>query len=160
MHFAMEMFKSVAGVDILHVPYKGNGPLTTALIAGEVDMSMDAMGVSLPQLRAGKLRGLAVSGPRRWPLLPDMPTIAEAGLPGFETTGWQGIFAPAATPMEVVAQLNRELAKVLGMRDVRDRILGLGYEPGITTPEEFRDIVRKDQAKFLKVIKDTGIRGE
>ena len=160
IHFAVEMFKSVAGVDVMHVPYKGNAPLSTALISGEVQMSMDAMGVSLPQVRAGKLRGLAVSGPRRWPPLPDMPTIAEAALPGFELLGWHGIVAPAATPKEIVAQLNRELAKVLSLRDVRDRIIGLGYDPTTTTTEEFVDIIRKDLAKYQKVIKETGIRAE
>ncbi len=160
IHFAVEMFKSMAGVDIIHVPYKGNGPLTTALITGEVQMSMDAMGVSLPQMRAGKLRGLAVSGPKRWPPLPDMPTIAEAAIPGFDHLGWHGIVAPTGTPKETVAYLNRELVKVLSSREVRERIMGLGYDPTTTTVDEFADIIKRDQARYLKVIKESGIRAE
>ena len=160
IHFAVEMFKSMSGIDMMHVPYKGNGPLTTALISGEVQMSMDAMGVSLPQVRAGRLRGLAVSGPKRWPPLLDMPTIAEAAIPGFEHLGWHGIVAPAGTSKETVAYLNRELVKVLSLREVRERIIGLGYDPTTTTVDEFAELIKRDLARYQKVIKETGIRAE
>jgi tripartite-type tricarboxylate transporter receptor subunit TctC len=160
IHFAMEIFKSVAGVDIVHVPYKGNGPMTAALIAGEVNMAMDSMAVSLPQVRAGKLRGLAVSSTKRWPLAPEIPTLAESALPGYEEVGWHGILAPAGTPPEIVARLHRELAKANGSSDTRERLLGLGFEPMINSPDEFTNRIRADVAKYAKIVKVVGIRAE
>ncbi|MFM9882953.1 MAG: Bug family tripartite tricarboxylate transporter substrate binding protein, partial [Burkholderiales bacterium] len=160
IHFAVEILKSVAGIDIVHVPYKGNGPMTTALIAGEVQMSMDSMAVSLPQVRAGKLRGLAVSGPKRWPLAADIPTVSEAALPGYEELGWHGVLAPAGTPREAIARLNRELARISTIPEVRERLLGLGYEPTSNAPEEFAERIRIDLAKYAKIVKEAGIRSE
>ncbi|MSQ20807.1 MAG: tripartite tricarboxylate transporter substrate binding protein [Betaproteobacteria bacterium] len=160
IHFAVEILKSIAGIDIVHVPYKGNGPMTAALIAGEIQMSMDSMAVSLPQVRAGKLRGLAVSGSRRWPLAADIPTVSEAALPGYEELGWHGVLTPAATPREIVVKLNRELTRASTLPDVRERLLGLGYEPTSNSPDAFAEKIRTDLAKYARIVKEAGIRGE
>ncbi len=160
IHFAMEMFKSQAGIDIVHVPFKGNGPMTVALLANEVQVSMDALTVGLPHIKAGKLRALAVSGPRRSPLLPDVPTVSEAAIPGFDHRGWHGILAPAGTPKTIVSYLNGEVKKVLESQDVKDKIQGFGYDPTTSTADEFAELIRRDFTKNAKVIKDANIRGE
>ena len=158
MHLGMEMLKNLAGIDIMHVPYKGNGPMTAALLANEVQVTMDSMAVSLPHVRAGKLRGLATSGPRRAVQAPDLPTMTEAGVQGFEYVGWHGILAAAATPREIVARLNAELVKALGAAEVRERLLALGYDAAPTAPGEFAAVIAADIAKYGKVVREGGIK--
>ena len=160
LHLGAELFKSRLGVDILHVPYKGNAPMTTAVISGEVQMVFDSMTGPLPHIRAGKLRALAVTGSRRSAVLPDVPTVSETVSSGFEYSSWNGIIAPAGTPAPIVNRLNAEIGKALAMADVRERFASLGYEAAGNTPEQFAAIIAADVAKFAKIIKDANIRAD
>lgn len=158
LNLAAELFKSMAGVDVLHVPYKGNAPVTTAILSGEVQMVVDSMTGPLPHIRSGKLRGLAVTSSKRSPVLPDVPTMAEAGVPGYEFLGWSGILAPAGAPREAIARFHAEIVKALGMQDVKNRLTVLGYEPVSNTPEQFAAFIAAELGKYGKIIKDAGIR--
>jgi tripartite-type tricarboxylate transporter receptor subunit TctC len=159
-HLGMEMFKSMAGVDILHVPYKGNAPMTTALLGNEVQVSMDTLAVSLPQVKLGKFRGLAVTSAKRLPLVPDIPTISEAGVPGYDYEGWQGVLAPAGTPPAIIAKLNAAFVKAIAMPEVRDHLALLGFDPKSSTPEAFSRLIASDLQKYGKVIKEANIQAE
>ena len=156
-HLAMEMFKSMAGIDLVHVPYKGAAASLTALLSGEVTVAFDALLTTTPHVKAGRLKALAVTGVKRAPELPNLPTMAEAGLPGYLVMGGFGVFAPAATPKEIVTKLNAEIVKILHMPDVRERFFGLGAEPVGNTPEQFAAIIKSEIAKWAKVIKDANI---
>lgn len=155
-----ERIKSVARIDVVEVPYKSLGADLPNLIAGHVDTGFSVVSTLGGPIRAGKLRGLAVAGPRRLAALPEIPTMAEAGLPGMEATVWNGLFAPAGTPQPVIALLQRQFAKTLNAPDIRDVIAASGAEPGGRPPEEFAEFVRTEIAKWGKVIKDAGIRLE
>lgn len=157
-HLATELFKSMTGVDIVHVPFKGTGPLTTAILGGQVDLTFGNMGAVLPHVRAGKLRGLAVSGTVRSPAALEFPTVAESGVPGFEAAGWYGVLAPAGTPKRIVNKLHREIARVLGLQDVVDRFAAEGLEIGATTPDQFAAYIKAETAKWAKVVKLIGMR--
>jgi tripartite-type tricarboxylate transporter receptor subunit TctC len=157
-HLAGELFKTTAGVDMVHVPYKGAAPAVADLLAGQVQIMFDNLSSALPNVKSGRLRALAVTTAKRSPQVPDLPTIAEAGLPGFDVSTWFGIFAPAATPRPVVAKLNRELVATLGLPEVRERLAQLGAEPAPNTPEEFAAFVRAELAKYGKVVKASGAR--
>lgn len=157
-HLATELFKSMTGVDIVHVPFKGTGPLTTAILGGQVDLTFGNMGAVLPHVRAGKLRGLAVSGTVRSPAAPEFPTVAESGVPGFEAAGWYGVLAPAGTPKRIVNKLHREIARVLGLQDVVDRFAAEGLEIGATSPDQFAAYIKSETAKWAKVVKLIGMR--
>lgn len=157
-HLAMELLKSMAGLDIVHVAFKGNGPATTALLAGDIQLMLDTMIGSMPGVRAGKLKGLAVTSAGRSAIAPEIPTMREAGLPGYEFEGWTGVFAPGGTPRAIVDRMNTELAKALLMQDVKDRLVALGYEPKAMTPEQFAILVERDLAKIGKIVKDARIQ--
>jgi tripartite-type tricarboxylate transporter receptor subunit TctC len=157
LHLTMEMFKRAAGIEIQAIPYRGDAPLNTALIAGEVDVAVVPLVAILPHVQSGKIRALAVSSARRSALLPDVPTLAEDAVPGFEASGWQGWFVPAKTPPEVVAKIHREAAKIVGDPAVAKRLLAMGNEPVGSTPEAFDKKFRADVARFAKLIKDAGI---
>ncbi len=159
-HLAGELFKSMTGTNIVHVPYKGGGPAITALIGGEVQMYFSTMPAALAQVRAGRLRALAVSGARRSPSEPDIPTISESGAPGYDVTGWFGVLAPAKTPRAIVARVNAEFVKALKLAEVRERLAREGLEPLGSTPEQFAAIIRNDIAKWAKVVKQSGIKAE
>ena len=159
-HISMELFKSLAGVDIVHIPYKGSAPAVTDLLGGQVQVMFDNVPNVLPHVKAGKLRALAVSGATRTPLAPDVPTVAEAGVPGYELTVWFGLVAPAATPREVVQKLNAESLRILAMPDVRERFLAQGVEPQGSTPEQFAEHIRSQMAKWSKVVRDAGVKAE
>ncbi|HEY6239671.1 MAG TPA: tripartite tricarboxylate transporter substrate binding protein [Burkholderiales bacterium] len=159
-HLAAELFKAMAGVDLLHVPYKGTGQALTDLLAGHVNLMFAPAQTVMPYVRAGKLKALAVTGSRRSETLPDLPTVAESGLPGYEAIGWFGLLAPAATPNPTVAQISADVRRVLAMSDVRERMLGLGADPAGNTPEEFARFIRDDQAKWSKLMKEAGIKAE
>ena len=156
-HLLGELLKSAAGIDLLHVPYKGDAPLTQALLAGEVQVAFMPLAGVLPHIRSGRLRALGVSGGSRAATLPDVPTFREAGLP-FEFTGWLAIFAPAATPRELVALMQRELARAIAAPDMLERWPAWGYEPVGNTPEELAARVASDMAMYAKVIHDAGIQ--
>ncbi len=160
LHLGMEMFRSAAGIDILHVPYKGNAPMTLALLGQEIAVSMDTLAVSLPHIKSGKFRALAVTSQRRMSLLPDVPTIRELALPDFEYEGWQAIFAPANTPAPVVARLNAALVKVIAMSSVTQRLIDLGYEPKSSSPQELSTLLNKDLVTYRKAIHEANIKSE
>lgn len=157
-HLAMELFKSMAGVDLVHIPYKGTGPLMTDLIAGQVSVTIASAVPLIPQVKAGKLRGLAVTGSKRSGALPDLPTIAEAGVAGYEVTNWFGVLAPAGTPKAIVARVNAELNKALVTRALKDSLHALGADVAGGSAAEFGATIRNDYAKFAKVVKDSGAR--
>ncbi|MBI4294252.1 MAG: tripartite tricarboxylate transporter substrate binding protein [Betaproteobacteria bacterium] len=152
-----EMFKLRTGIDMLYVPYKGDAPAVKALIAGEAQVMFDPILPLLSQIKAGKVRPLAVASASRSPALPDVPTMAEAGLPGFEVNTWTGIAAPAGTPKEIVRRLNSEIVKVLHMPAVRERLEGGGDKIVGSTPEEFSALLKAELAKYSNVIKEAGI---
>jgi len=157
LHLTMEMFKHAAGIELQAVPYRGDAPLNTALIAGEIQLAVVPFATAKPHVEAGRLRALAIPGNRRTPALPDVPTIAESGLPGFESASWQGWFVPANTPREIVAHIQREAAKALNAPDVRARIETTGNEIVASTPEAFAATFKADLEKFAKVVRDAKI---
>ena len=155
-----ELFKSMARIDLLHVPYKGTGQALTDLVAGQVDLLFAPAQTVMPHVKAGKLKALATTGEKRAAALPDLPTVAEAGVPGYAAVGWFGLLAPVATPKAIVAQLGRDANRVLGEREVRERMETLGAEPAGNTPEEFARFIRDDQAKWSKLMREAGIKPE
>lgn len=159
-HLAAELFRQRAGVNIVHVAYKGGPPAVAAIAAGEAQLGFSSLASSLPLLKAGRLRAIAVSTPRRFGLLPDVPTIAESGFPGFDLTTWYGLFAPAGTPRAVIAQINSEVARILKQPDVIERLKALGLETKTSTPEQFAAIFRDEIALYAKVIKDADVKIE
>jgi tripartite-type tricarboxylate transporter receptor subunit TctC len=152
-NLGMELLKMLGGVDILHVPYKGDAPAIAALVAGEVNLSFSVLAGLAPHLKTGKIRALAVSSAKRSPALPEVPTAAEAGLPGFDFTGWVGLFLPAQAPMDVARRIQADAAKSVFMPDIRDRMPGWGYEPVGSTPEEFAARFRSDLAMYARIVK-------
>jgi tripartite-type tricarboxylate transporter receptor subunit TctC len=159
-HLSAELFKSMARVDLLHVPYKGTGQALTDLLAGQVDLLFAPSQTVISHVKAGKLKALAVTGTKRSETLPELPTVSEAGLPGYEAVGWFGVLAPAATPKPVVDKLSADLNRVLADSEVRARMQALGADPGGNSPEEFRRFIRDDQAKWSKLMKEAGINTE
>jgi tripartite-type tricarboxylate transporter receptor subunit TctC len=156
-HLSAEMFRSVAGIDMVHVPYKGAGPAMTALLSGEVQLMMATTPVALSQIRANRVRPLAISSRKRSTLAPDLPTIAEAGFPGFETDTWYGVLAPLRTPANIVTKLNADIGQVLKNRDVQTQFEQQGAEVAGGTPQEFRAFAEAEVARWSKVIRAAGI---
>ncbi|MBI3068682.1 MAG: tripartite tricarboxylate transporter substrate binding protein [Betaproteobacteria bacterium] len=152
-HLAMELLKTMAGIDLVHVPYKGGGPALNALLAGEVSALFNNIIAAVPQVQAGRVRPLGVTSSRRSAALPEVPTIAESGVPGFEAIAWFGLFAPAGTPRAIVAKLSREVARVLKLPDIHDRLSSQGAEPVGSSADEFSAVIRSDIAKWGKVVK-------
>jgi tripartite-type tricarboxylate transporter receptor subunit TctC len=159
-HLSAELFKSMANVDLLHVPYKGTGQAVTDLLAGQIDLLFAPAQAVMPHVKAGKLKALATTGAKRAETLPELPTVAESGVPGYEALGWFGLLAPAATPKEVVAALSVQANRVLSNPEVRSRMQALGAEPSGDTPEEFARFIREDQAKWSKLMRERGIKPE
>ncbi len=155
-HLAGELFKTMAGVDMVHIPYKGAAPAVVDLLAGHVSLMFDNMSSALPNINAARVRALAVTTLKRSPLLPQLPTISEAGLRGFDISTWFGIFAPAGTPPDIVAKLNAETVRILHTRDMKERLLVLGAEPVGNTPGEFAAFVTAEIRKYAKVVKASG----
>ncbi|MGH8634157.1 MAG: tripartite tricarboxylate transporter substrate binding protein [Burkholderiales bacterium] len=159
-HLSGELFKSLARIDVVHVPYKGGGPAVIDLTGGHVLMMFSTLPSSLQQVRAGKLRGLAVTGGRRFPAAPEFPTMIEAGIPGYEVSGWSGMFAPAGTPREAVARLAGEIGKILRAPELKERFFVQGAEPVGNAPEEFAAFVRSEIAKWKKVVAASGMSAD
>ena len=157
-HLSAELFKLMTGASMNHVPYKGAGPALVDLVGGQVGIYFGSLPATLPQVRTGKLRVLAVSGSRRSQIVPDLPTVAEAGVPGFESNQWYGVLAPAKTPAWIVNQLNRDIITVLKLPEVRDRLSSQGFEVVANSPADFGRYIREEIAKWAKVIKQAGIR--
>jgi tripartite-type tricarboxylate transporter receptor subunit TctC len=160
-HLAGELFKTMTGVDMVHVPYKGSGPAVTDLLSGQISLMFNTMIQTVPYVKEGNVRALAVTSATRSPTLPDLPTVAEAGVPGYEMVGWFGILAPAGTPKEIVGKLNTEIVKILNMADVKKRLSDLGAEPtNIVTPEQFGEYIKAEIAKWRTVVEHSGMRVE
>jgi tripartite-type tricarboxylate transporter receptor subunit TctC len=157
-HVAGELFKKMTGVDVQHVPYKGATPAVTDLIGGRVDFFFDGMPSALPHVQSGRLRVLAITTKTRSATIPDVPTVAEAGVPGFEVSLWLGFMAPAGTPPDIVSRLNREINDAVANPAVRERFAKLGLEPLTATPREFGALIRSETAKWAELIKKSGAR--
>ena len=158
LHLVTEVFAAGARIKLVHVPYKSIAPAVTETVGGHVPMMFGSLPSVLPQVKAGRLRALAVSTAKRSSFVPELPTVAEAGVPGFEARQWWGVFAPAKTPRPVVAKLNGEIHKILAAADVKSRLADEGAEPVVTTPEAFGAIVKSDIAKWKKVVADLNLK--
>ncbi|MGE8365055.1 tripartite tricarboxylate transporter substrate binding protein [Cupriavidus sp.] len=157
-HLSGELFKTEAGIDIAHIPYKGTGEALTDVMAGRVDLMFAPTVSAMPFVRQGKLRALAVTTPKRVASLPDIPTVAESGLPGYAFESWFGVLAPAGTPKEIVAALNGEIGKALASPAVRERLLVQGAEPRASTPQEFEQYIKAEIAKLAPVVRQSGVQ--
>ena len=156
-HLIGAQFESMGGVELLHVPYKGSGPLTTDLLGGQITMSFDTITPVLSHIKAGKLRALAVTTAKRSPALPDVPTLDESGLKGFNLGTWFGILAPANTPRDVVVRLNAEIVKIVNAPDFKKKMEDIGAEPIGNTPEQMAKQIKDDTERFAKLVKDAGV---
>jgi tripartite-type tricarboxylate transporter receptor subunit TctC len=159
-HLAGELFNILTGLNLTHVPYKGVQLAMQDVIAGRIDFVVIGVPASAPHIRSGKLRALAVIAPQRLPALPEVPTIAEAGLPGFEVTTWYGVLAPAGTPRPILARLNAELVKAMHSPEMKERLAGIGTDAVTSTPEEFAAHIRSEIAKWGDVIRKAGLRAD
>ncbi|HEU5178944.1 MAG TPA: tripartite tricarboxylate transporter substrate binding protein [Burkholderiales bacterium] len=159
-HLSAELFKSMAKIDLLHVPYKGTGQATADLLAGQIDLLFAPAQAVLQHVKAGKLKALATTGARRPETIPDLPTVAESGLPGYEAVGWFGLLVPAATPKATVEKLSADANRVLADQEIRTRMQAVGADPSGNTPDEFARFIRDDQAKWAKLMREAGIKAE
>ena len=159
-HLAGEMFKTAAGVQFTHIPYKGAAPAMADLLGGQVPMVFDPIPTSLPHVRGGRIKALAITSAQRSPLVPEVPTVAESGLPGFEVAAWFGLYAPAATPADIVGKLNTEVNRVLQLPEVKEKFAALGADTSPMNADQFALHLRAEVAKFAKAIKDSGAKAE
>jgi tripartite-type tricarboxylate transporter receptor subunit TctC len=159
-HFAGELFKSLAAIDIVHVPYKGNAPAIADLIGGQIQLMFDFLPSAVPFIRSGKVKALAITPVRRSPSLPEVPTIAESGVPAYDMLSYFGVLVPAKTPAAIVARLNAEINKISTLPDVKERYAREGVDPISETPEGFRAYLQTEITKWAKVVKDTGVRAD
>lgn len=159
-HVGFELFKLMAGVQIVHVPYKGGAPAILDLISGQVHLMMESLNSITPHAKAGRVRGLGVTGKVRSPAVPDIPTIAEAGVPGYEATTWNGIVAPAGLPKPILATLNRQINQALGSSTLKERFAAIGAEPAPRNPEHFAELIRTEYAKWGDVVRRAGAKIE
>lgn len=159
-HLAVEMFNSMAGVDMVHVPYKGAALALTDLMGGHIQLTFSQPPVVSPHLKGGRVKVLATTGARRSAALPDLPTVAEAGVPGYEATSWQGVVAPAGTSRAIVAKLHAEIARALRLPEIGERLANEGSEPGGNTPDEFAAFIKREIAKWAKVVRESGLKAD
>jgi tripartite-type tricarboxylate transporter receptor subunit TctC len=157
-HLSGELFKGMAGVEMQHIPYKGSPPALTDVMGGSVSMTFDNITTAWPLAKGGKLRALAVTTAKRSPVAPDVPTLAESGLPGYEVGSWQGVFAPAGTPPDIVKRLNTEIVKIINTPEVQKKLIELGAEPVGNSPEEFGAFVKAEVGKWGDVVKKSGAK--
>jgi tripartite-type tricarboxylate transporter receptor subunit TctC len=157
-HLAMELLKSMAGIDLQHIPYKGTGPAITDLVAGQIGFMIASAVPLIPQVRAGKLRAIAVTAAKRAGVLPDIPTIAESGVPGYDLTNWFGVLAPAGTPKPIVSRLHTELVRIVGLADVREQLAQQGADPVGAGPDEFARVIKADLPKWAKIVRQSGAK--
>jgi len=160
LHMSGELFKLMTGTDIVHVPYKGSAPAITDLMAGNVSVMWDNLPASMPYIKAGRLRAIAITTAQRYPAFPELPTVAESGVPGYEASAWFGVVAPAATPREVIARLNTEINRAVNLPDMKERFAQQGATPASGTPEDFAAWIRAEIAKWGKVVKASGAKVE
>jgi len=159
-HLSSEMFNLVAGISVQPIPYKGAGPAIAALLGGQVHMSVQGTATSLPQIRSGKLKGLAITGAQRWSQLPQLPTFTESGLPGYDMKYWQAVLAPGGTPAAVVEKLSTEIGRILNSAEVREKLVSQGLDPWINSSAQFPAILQTEMVKYGKIIKAANIKLE
>jgi len=157
-HLAVELLKVMTRIDAVHVPYKGMAAAINDLVAGQLQLSIPTMPAGLPLSKAGKLRALAVTGAQRSPAAPELPTVAEAGVAGYQASNWYGMAAPAKLPRPIIARLNQELGRIMAAPDVREKMLNVGMEPVTSTPEQFADFMKSEIGKWARVVKTAGVR--
>ena len=160
LHLAGELFKITAGVDLVHVPYKGASVAMNDVIGGRLDSLFIGIPAPAPHIKAGRLRGLAVLASQRSPVLPEVPTATEAGLPGFEVTTWYGVLAPAGTPKDIVARLNREIVRIMNAPDTKERLAVVAADPMTSSPEQFSAYIKQEIARWSKVVRTAGLRAD
>ncbi len=156
-HLTAEMFKFMTKVEMTHIPYKGSGPAIVDLIGGQIPFAFESMIPVLPHVKGGKLRGLAVTSAARSPVLPEIATVAEGGVPGFESIAWYGVVAPAGTPKEIVAKLNGEMVRIANMPDIKQRLMEMGSPPVAGTPDQFGALIKSEIPKWAKVVKQANV---
>ena len=159
-HLPMEMLRVESGINIVHVPYKGLGPAFSDVLGGQVPMMFTGVSNVVPHMKTGRLRVLAIGSPKRSPTLPDVPTVAEAGVPGFDFDWWTGYLAPAGTPKEIIVKLHADITRTLGLPEVKDKLTTLGFDLAGGTPDAFATLIKNDIARFGKLIKAAGIQAE
>ena len=159
-HLTAELFKTASGTNLVHIPYKGSAPSVLALVAGQIDLSFSTVVITLPQVSARRLLALAVTSPGRAKVMPDLPTMIEAGISGFESQQWFGLFGPAELPKDIVDKLNAEATRIVQMPDIRERLARDGAEPGALTREQFAAFIRADAARWSRVVKASGAKAE
>ena len=159
-HLAGELFGTMARVKLLHVPYKGTGPQVVALVGGEVSLSFSPLPAALPHVSSGRLRSVAVTTLKRLPQLPDVPTVDESGLPGYEVIAWNGFVFPGGTPHEIIRKVNEDIGRILAMPDVRERLVADGWDPWAISPEVFGKFIRAEMEKWGKVVRESGARAD
>jgi len=159
-HLTAELFKQLSGTDIVHVPYKGGGPALTDVVAGQIQMTFDTVGTSVQFIRDGRLKALAVTSSKRIAKLPEVPTVAESGVRGYEASVWYGVVAPAKTPREIIVRLNQEIAGILGERAAREHMAANDFEPTVSSPEEFGAFIKREIDKWGRIVRATGVRPE
>jgi tripartite-type tricarboxylate transporter receptor subunit TctC len=159
-HLTMEMFGAAAGIKLNHVPFKGTADAQTQLMGGQIPVGCDAIPATMPHIKAGKLRGFGIATLARSPFLPDVPTVAESGYPGFEAVGWIGIAAPAKTPAPILDKLNQEMVKIINQPEVRERLSALAFTPAAGTRAEFAQYIKSEIAKWGKAVRDSGAKAE
>jgi tripartite-type tricarboxylate transporter receptor subunit TctC len=159
-HLSIELFNLMAGVKLVHVPYKGGAPAMGDLVGGQVQLIFATAASAIPHIKSGRIKGIAVTTAKRSSLLPELPTISEAGLAGFDANNWYGLVAPAKTPRAIIDQLNAEVTKILNMPDVRTTLFNQGLDPAPGTPEQFGAYIKSERAKWAKVIKESGAKAE
>ncbi len=159
-HLAGEMLKKMVGIDLVHVPYKGVGPAVTDVLAGHVSLFFAGLPASGSHIKAGKLKAIAIADAKRSPLMPQLPTIAESGYPGYAVENWLGMLAPAGTPADIISRLNGNIVRMINTAEVSERLAALGFEPVGSTPEQFAAQLKSEIAKWAKVIQETGVRAE
>jgi tripartite-type tricarboxylate transporter receptor subunit TctC len=157
-HMSCELFKTMTGLDITHVPYKGSGPGIASVVAGETTMMFDNATIAVPQMKGGRVRAIGVTTAKRSPSLPEVPSLAEQGLAGYDVSSWQAVFAPAGTPKPIVDRLNAEIRRILATPEVRDKLLAVASDPADTTPEQFAEFVRAETEKWARVVKASGAK--
>jgi len=157
-HLSAELFKFMAGLDMVHIPYKGTAPALTELVAGQVDLAFENMPALIPHIQAGRLRALAVTTTKRSAVMPELPTIAEAALPGYDASVWFGVFAPAGTPRPVIDRLHGEILKALQTQDLKSRMIAMGTDVSGMGPDDFSAYVRKEIPKWANLVKAAGVK--
>ncbi|WP_424139552.1 Bug family tripartite tricarboxylate transporter substrate binding protein [Roseomonas chloroacetimidivorans] len=160
LHLAGELFKRTAGVAMTHVPYRGTSPALTDLVGGKIDLMFDTLGTSLPHIRAGRLRALAVTSPERSQLAPEIPTLREQGVRDADVTVWYGLFAPKQIPGEILNRLSATLSKMVGSADLRDKFAALALEPMVSSPEQFSALIRTELSRWSRIVQEAGVRVE